>query len=581
MMVGLFLWRFTFIAQNHGPEYLEPWRHGLRLDLSVACGTFLLVFIPWVLYLGTGKDVFKSLIKLLLAVAWVFICLTEYSSALLYAEWGTTTDYRSFSYLSYKSEAWASVYKFIPLWYTLFSIVLLAAGFRVLKTMLIGWSPVATYKLQSWSFVLVAPILAFLGLRGGWQKIPIHASDAFYSDKMVNNFAATNKEWYFLSSLAKSGSLEIYNSSVDIDNYRKSYIKSTLSSVYTDTLTWKDRNIVVIMTEGWSADMVEYLGGSHRATPFFDSLSRHSCRFTNAFSSGFRTDQGIVSAVYGVPSVRGHNLAEKMAPNSGFKSLPLAVSKKGYTSLFTYGGDLNFASLGTMVRLAGFDIVAGSQDFPAEARQTSWGVPDHLVLEQVAKQQKLAKKPFLSVVMLLSSHAPFDLPNEDADNLPQDIPALYRRSVSYSDKSLEQYFTAVKTEPWYGNTVFVITSDHGNTHSGWADPHDEKRFRIPLIIYTPDTTLNLTQREITEPCNHFDLAGTLARKTGADSGNFVFSRDIFDGDTNRRAYWSTDIKTGFFSLQSAGLEDIGKTKTDNSLFLDMVSVWFQKMTEEH
>ena len=576
LLFGLFLWRMLFIWFTGGGQIMEPWTHGLRLDLSMVCGAVLLIYVPWILYLSTGKRFLISVIRFLTVAVWIFICLIEYSSALLYREWGTTTDYRSFSYLSYQGEAWASVYKFIPLGYSLASIFVLFFILRVLAGLFVKWSPVRDYKGQSWLYVALLGPLAFLALRGGWQKIPIHPSDAFYSTDMSANFAATNKVWYFLYSVAKKGRIETANKPGEIGAYANKYKEENASAGAINLPDWRGKNIVIIIAEGWSADMVSYLGGKENITPFFDSLSRESCRFTNAFSSGFRTDQGVLSILFGIPSVRGFNLAEKIGFNNPFFSVSRLASDLGMTTSFVYGGDLNFASMGNIMRIAGFSRVTGESDFPSEARQSSWGVPDHFILARSAEIQSMSRQPFFSVTLLISSHAPFDVP-DTTELKDADLALQYKRSVSYSDRSIKAYFDKVKKQPWFDNTVFILTSDHGSTHSRWAGLHDQNRFRIPLIVYTPDTSLCLSDQEITTPCNHFDLPFTIAGRLGADQTHFVFGRDMFIDQPGRKAYWSTDANEGYYSISEAKQSGIGTPGTENSLFVDMVSTWFHDM----
>ena len=54
-------------------------------------------------------------------------------------------------------------------------------------------------------------------------------------------------------------------------------------------------NIVLVLLESWSADAVGCLGGEPGITPGFDSLATQGILFTNFYSSGFRTEQGLVA----------------------------------------------------------------------------------------------------------------------------------------------------------------------------------------------------------------------------------------------------------------------------------------------
>lgn len=578
-LFGLLFWRLLFIYFNDVSEIVPVIGAAFRLDFSMICGAFLLGYIPFILFHIFGKVFWVKVTRIIHCVVWAFVSIVEFSSILLYKEWGSTLDNRAISYISHPQEAWASVRDFIPLEVIFFGLLILVAGMKRLWDLFESWTPTRSHYFQSVTWLVLVGPLAFLGLRGGWQKLPIVPSDAFYSGDMKNNFAATNKVWYFLYSIKKSGNITTSSKGDDIKKFQENYIKTACK---TDSLgtPWKDKNIVLIIVEGWSADMVGYLYSKETITPFFDSLAQSSVQFTNAFSTGFRTDQGLMSILSGLPSIQSINMPDKLDKVLSFPSLAKAMKVSGRKTAFIYGGDLNFSNLYNYLTRIQFDSIIRDKDFDRQLRSTDWGVPDHLTVDKAIEIIDHQKDNFFSTLLLLSSHAPFEIPIPNKFTGIEGQANQYKSSVMYSDMALRQFFKQASKRAWYNNTIFIITSDHGSTHSGWAKMEDHNRFRIPMIIFDPSSS-SISGQKITTPCNHFDLPLTICNMAGADGHAFKYSRDMFCGDMNQYAYWNVDVAAGMYGLQESIVSSIDKTNSNDSnqaaLFLDMIKTWFNTL----
>ena len=111
--IGLLLWRILFIGYNDVPDLILPLVKAISLDISMICGVIIVGTIPWLAYLMIGWGWIAQLNKWLHIFLWIFICVVEFGSTLLFKEWGSTLDARAFAYLNHPQEAWASVKDFI------------------------------------------------------------------------------------------------------------------------------------------------------------------------------------------------------------------------------------------------------------------------------------------------------------------------------------------------------------------------------------------------------------------------------------------------------------------------------------
>ena len=579
IMTGLLLWRIIFVVFNGTDDLFSVIAASIRLDLSMTAGFFMLCFIPYVAYMFSGINWIRILLKWVAILLWIFISIVEMSSVLLFKEWGTTLDNRAVSYLSNPVEMWASVERFIPWHMLLVSLLLLGSGIWICILLFKNWMPVKNKYVIKGIYLLLLGGFALLIFRGGWQKVVITPSDAFFSNDMNKNFAATNKVWYSLYAVSKSGKLETNNSDEAINNFEKKYRSNQCTSSDMDG-AWKGKNIVLLILEGWSADMVGYLYGKDKVTPFFDSLSQHSVRIRNAFSTGFRTDQGLGCVLSGVPSMQGENILKKLDKVRKLPGLPDIMKANGYTTSFVYGGDLNFANLYNYLAVLGFDTIIGQQSFVNGEQSSDWGIPDHIAAGKALDIMNAQQQPFFSSWLLLSSHAPFEVPVPNAFTGLTDIPSQYKSSVAYSDYALKLFFDEAHKQNWFRNTIFIITADHGSTHSGWAGMNEQNRFRIPMIIYDPRMNTDESQ-EINAYCNHFDLPLTIAATVGADKNSFIWSRNIFCDDVEQKSWWSNDVMAAVCNARVDAVHPTGIQKSsgneDAILFLDMIKRWFNNL----
>jgi phosphoglycerol transferase MdoB-like AlkP superfamily enzyme len=138
--------------------------------------------------------------------------------------------------------------------------------------------------------------------------------------------------------------------------------------------------------------------------------------------------------------------------------------------------------------------------------ETIWGVADeHLfdhVLDELDQEQKASKKPFFVHVMTTSNHRPYTYPAGRID-----IPSGTSRegAVKYTDYAVGKFLKDARGHPWFDNTLFVITADHGaNARGGSRIPVD--KYLVPLFVYAPK---HIQPRRFDRLMSQIDIAPTL------------------------------------------------------------------------
>jgi phosphoglycerol transferase MdoB-like AlkP superfamily enzyme len=191
-------------------------------------------------------------------------------------------------------------------------------------------------------------------------------------------------------------------------------------------------------------------------------------------------------AVWGsIPSLEQPYVLTKYASNKVY-SLPQLLKDEGYHTSFFHGAPNGSMGFTALANIMGIDHYYGKNEFNNNSEFDGiWGIWDEPFLQYFGKKLNELPQPFFSTVFTLSSHDPFKVPAKYEKTLPEGVHPIYK-TFAYSDHSLKMFFDKVKNEPWFNNTVFVITADHTGAVSTLPEfSNSLGRFRIPIFFYAP------------------------------------------------------------------------------------------------
>ncbi|HOS49153.1 MAG TPA: hypothetical protein PLG57_10980, partial [Bacteroidia bacterium] len=264
--------------------------HGIRLDVSASSYIVALPFLVWLMtgfiHRGWLHLVFHFLFYVFTSVA----VLTGFINLIVYHVWGTLFNARALAFATQPKEMLASLTSIQLIIAPLIIIALIVINYKLCRSYCFPENYEHHPKHSILRFLIIACIP--IGIRGGLQQIPINESASYYSDEAHLNLAATNPLWYLLNSIYKSGDLK-RNEYQFREASEAKKICSQLKSDGGDSLQLFNSprpNIVMIVLESWTADIIEPLGGDSNITPFFTSLCKEGILFNNIYASGRRTD---------------------------------------------------------------------------------------------------------------------------------------------------------------------------------------------------------------------------------------------------------------------------------------------------
>ena len=539
------VWRLFFLAINLSPDQytfsnlLSLFSNGLRIDLSAIGYLLIPVILLAVVSLFTTRDLVSRMQVYYHRVIVVVVSLVLLGNVIIYHFWGTMLNYRALTYLADPKEAVASVTGLqLSGLIAVLGITVFVSLYYQRKWMPAKFPVHQAKRADSFLGLLVISMLLSLCVRGGWQQLPMNESLVYFSNQPVLNSAAVNPVWHLTydTRMALTETRNPFNTLPD--SRAGAYVAALQVSEHVSSpsiLRSTQPNIVVILLESFTADIIRSLGGENDVTPVIDSLIQQGFLFEHIYSSGFRTDQGIVSVINGWPATPYHSIMRAVEKSRQLPSLCRVLSSKGYQTSFYYGGESNFSNLKSFVLDQGFQSVVDEAAFGDSISRGQWGVHDEDVLQRNAVDLSAVRQPFFSVVVTLSNHEPFDVPGKK--RFPgNDASSLFRNAAAYTDASLGLYFDRVSRQPWYKNTLFVLVADHAHELPKHRNVLYPEGRHIPLLFFGPVLADSVRGQRCTTYGGHHDLAKTLLRQCNSTAEEFSWSKDLLDSNTASFAY---------------------------------------------
>ncbi len=288
----------------------------------------------------------------------------------------------------------------------------------------------------------------------------------------------------------------------------------------------QDYNVVLILMEGMAGEPVGALGYPDSQTPFFDRLCRESLFFRRVYAVGNRTSRGIVGLLCGHPDLGGRSIMKRLRSQGNCLTLPGLLRRRGYHTLFIYGGDPDFDNMKRFFKADGMQsFVTADQMGPSELRNY-WGYHDEVILRKAHETfLGMGDRKFFAVVVTISNHRPYDVPTGRVALLePTTETNRMLNGYRYADWALEEFFRMARGAPYYGRTIFVLVSDHGRTYDP-SQLFDVVGYRVPLVVHAPGI---VPTGAIDTVGSQTDIAPTLLGLLGGTWQHCFMGRNLLD-----------------------------------------------------
>jgi phosphoglycerol transferase MdoB-like AlkP superfamily enzyme len=273
-------------------------------------------------------------------------------------------------------------------------------------------------------------------------------------------------------------------------------------------------------------------------TPTLDSLAKISWFFSNAYSAGIHTNNGIFSTLYALPALKGIRPMSSVPVNK-YSGLPYTLKQNGYRTAFYTTHSESFDNMRIFLPGNYFDSLYSAEDYPADKLIGPFGAADDYMFDYAIRKFNAldTAKPFFATLLTTSNHDPYVLP----DYFKSSINSPELRAVAYADWAISGFLKKASRQPWFSHTVFIFMSDHGRIVG--SSPYDLQLsyHHVPLIVYAP--SLLKEPKELPQFCGQVDVFPTLMHLLNVSYMNNTLGLDVLS-QSRECIYFSSDNKLG-------------------------------------
>lgn len=576
-------------------EILLTFVHAIPLDIATISYLAIIPFLIILLALFCNRTKILTTLKPYYLIIIGISILIVMGETGLYGEWQTKLSYRALSYLQQPTEIFNSIATSTFIFLILIFVAFTGLFYWLYVRFVHPKEEKKTFSERPSIFQLViftpiVSVLLFIGLRGGIGEIPITSSVSYFSRHNILNITAVNPTFNIIESVLHVQEMNenqnpfIVMSEEEalrrVQNLHKTPYDSTVS-----ILAIERPNIVMIMLESWSADLIESLGGEAGITPVFKELEKEGLLFTNLYSSGNRTQQAMGSLFSGLPSLPFTTITNHPEKYSSYPTIIDNFRNANYYTSFYFGGELNYGNIRSYLIYSNFDKLTEGKDIKEKGFQ--WGklgLHDSYMLPWFAQQLSKQTEPFFSSILTVSSHSPYDFPPMEHRIEWVETEKEYINSAYYTDYSLGLFFEEAKKQTWYDNTLFILIADHSHRSYRNRDLGSFGYRHIPMLMLGEALKDSLKGQQFDLLMGNADLPATLLRQLNLPSDSFFWSKNVFNKAYKPFSYFERDnifgwkTPEGFIYTYNNEFRsgEVPETMRD-SILLDakaFIQVWF-------
>lgn len=426
------------------------------------------------------------------------------------------------------------------------------------KTVIYTWSWIV------FRFFFVSVIILFLG-RGGTRLRPLRASDAaeFVVPEISPLLVST--PFSMISSFQSAGLTEVQwlDTNIEIWHLRGNataigeFIKndfsskkndvtgkaSAIASINSTSRNSTRSNVVLIVVESLARDYTGFLNGAPY-TPFLDKLAKNpdAVVFPFCFANGTKSIEMAPSIFAGMPNLMEDFFITSSYSTNRFTNVFGWMKSIKYTTQFFHGSNNGTMGFRSFFKGGGLQEYYGIDEYPNKEVDFDghWGIFDEPYLQYVSKKLTLNQQPFFSSVFTLSSHHPYAIPESLKSKFPGSNLTV-QKTIAYADYSLEKFFQSACKEPWFENTIFIITGDHTSHGTLGYFYSPSGHYEVPFMIFAPGKGAilhsNFTKEITQKSCSQLDiLPTTLSFALNVSNLSIGMGRSLLDSSYKGYSY---------------------------------------------
>lgn len=539
--------KFSEIGVN---EIAKAFAYGFRFDLVITCTllvplVLMFVFVPSKYNLKKYISIPISIYGGLFSALVVFSCIADYY---FFQEFGKRLNHQVINYIEYDY-----IYKIIINQYQYVLVLIITLIVFVIfsrliyKYIFLKQHYIAGAKANAvWSLLALAALI--ISIRGSLGPKSINTGLAYFNES--NSLAQLTLNGLF--TLRESGRSMLIK---DTDLGEKldllpqtealSITKELLQTSQDDFFDrpenplWrktdtgkprKDYNVVLVIMESLAWPYIGAMGGVPDLTPNLDNLIENGVLMDHCFSVGHRTTYAFSGIVCGYPDLPEVSITTRQLSEGNFLTLGSILKKRGYKTMFIYGGQPYYDHRQSFLGSNGFSEFVFEDHFPQKTFRTHLGWCDEDLFAAAHETFQKQDKPFFAVLLTLAFHRDYKIPKGKVElNSSDHSHQEQKLAIKYTDWAIGQYMEKAKKSDYFDNTIFIFVADHCG---GFLNTEPKPTaFRVPFLIYAPKI-LETKEKRISKICSQTDIAPTIMSLLGGSYSHSFFGSNVFGRKPN-------------------------------------------------
>lgn len=381
--------------------------------------------------------------------------------------------------------------------------------------------------------LIIAAALTVAGMRGGFTKAvrPITMSNANqYVEHAIDAGIVLNTPFCIFRSMGHSDFAE--PKYMSMEEAEKLYTPLHQPS---DSTEFKNMNVVILILESFGKQTM-----ARGYMPFVEELSKKALSFEYSYATGRKSIDGMPSVLASIPSFVEPFFLTSASLNDLSGIAGELSRNKGYTSAFFHGAENGSMGFQAFAKSSGFQKYYGRTEYNQDPRyhgdddfDGTWAIWDEEFLQYYCDKMTEMKQPFVTSVFTASSHSPYDVPKRYEKRFPPTDPGIFA-VTAYSDNAVKLFFEKAEKQPWYENTLFVLTADHAQPYP--VDPtfkSDIGRYKVPVVFFAPGHPELMTGVNKDKIICQADIMPTVLGFLGYDRPYIAFGEDVIHTDAEK------------------------------------------------
>ena len=510
LRVGFYFYHLSIYKQFTQDEIFESFLMGVRFDIAaIVLVNAVPILLSFIQTFNHRFITFERILFIFLNTAAFIVAIDDYELFLFLGK------RLSFDFFVITGDILQQLPQItLNYWYLPLSAIAFGVGFYFFDRKYFSLSERKTTWFSYVSGLLLLGLF-FVGVRGGLQHKSINVQSAFIQGKNELGHLVLNSPYHFLRTLKNPKMKPVKYFAKDDEAKNIILNERDFREGYQGK---KGTNVVLIILESFALEYVE-----KGYAPFLNQLMKENTNFPKHLANGRRSIEALPSILCGLPSLLEEPISKSVYSGNKFSCFPKLLGDAGYTNYFFHAGSRGTMGFEAYTLANGFQKYFSREDYGNADFDGTWGVYDLPYLQYVVKKVNEMKQPFLASVFTLSSHQPYPIPTEYKGKFPKGTLEIHE-SIGYTDFSLRSFFEVAKKEPWYANTIFIITSDHSQKLETKKFQNLVGRYRVPFVVVGGEKV------QVEKVTQHSDIPKTILDMVEVPGEVAATSVSAFSGD---------------------------------------------------